>query len=191
MKREWQVLVLPLAVIAFSVGSASAARLSRGTSDAYTIEHESGAGRILFRANLVPEEENVLVRRALVRVPLGSVEFSRHMILRIHPVTTPWTAGQVSWTTGWSRDGGDFDDALWGRAEVFPSSAGVATFDITVIAKEMLEHGMANYGFILTIDPDEGVGLPASDLDALDALSGATVQVDWRRKPALRANVDS
>ena len=186
MKRTWQIVAIPMTLLVLNT-TANAERLSRSATDTYTITHESGVGRVLFHANLTAPEENVIVRRALLRVPLTAIEFSERMTLRVHPVTTAWSSGQVSWTTGWSREGGDFDDRLRARAEVSAQTEGEAIFDITVIAKEMLEHGMTNYGFILTVDPGEGLGLPAEDLEELESLAGATVQVEWRRKPALPA----
>ena len=190
MRSRWRAGAMVLAAVVVAGSEAGAERLSRSTTDACTIQHESGAGRILFRADLEPQEPRVLVGRALARVPLDSIELSRSMTLRVHPVTTAWTAGAVSWTSGWTRPGGDFDDRLRARAEVSGGSV-EAIFDITVIAKEMLEHGMTNYGFILTLEPSEGLGLPEADLEAFESLSGATVEVDWRRKPVLPARLDS
>jgi hypothetical protein len=190
MKRTLQIVALPLSILLLStIGQAE--RLSRPATDAYTITHESGVGRLLFHVSMTAPEENVIVRRALLRVPLNSIEFSEGMTLRVHPVTTAWSPGQVSWTTGWSREGGDFDDRLRARAEVSSESDGEAIFDITVIAKEMLEHRMSNYGFILTVDPAEGLGVPARELEDLESMEGATVQLEWRRKPTLPESIES
>jgi hypothetical protein len=179
------------AIAALLIASpAGAEKFSRSVGDVDSIEHESGVGRVLFRADL-STEENLLVRRALLRVPLGSVEFSRGMTLRIHPVTSTWSRGGVSWTNGWTRPGGDFDDLLHGRAEVSSSSQGEVIFDITVLAQEIIEHGAPNRGFILTRDPGEGLGLPESDLRGLESLTGATVQVEYRRRPSGPRGIDS
>jgi len=164
-------------------GPAGAEKLSRAVVDVDSIEHESGVGRILFRADLNTGDENVAVRRVLLRVPLGELELSRDMTLRVHPVTTVWTRGNVDWSTGWTRPGGDFDDLSRGRAEVSSGSRGEMIFDITLLAEEIIGHGAPNRGFILTIAPDQGLGLPAADLLALRSLSGATVQIEYRRRP--------
>ena len=122
------------------------------------VEPVTGVGRVLFRANLDVPEEYVAVRRALVRVPLGSLEISRDMTLRIHPVTTQWARGGVTWTNGWSRPGGDFEDLVHGRGELVVGRQDELIFDVTILATEILEHGVPNRGFLLTIDPGQGLG---------------------------------
>ena len=175
-------IVMVLAALAST--PLGAAELSRQVTDVTAIvEPEMGAGRVIFRADISVEDESVAVRRALLRVPLRSIEISRGMTLRVHPVTRDWARGAVSWTSGWSRAGGDFEDRVHGRAEVGPGRTGEAIFDITVLAKEILEHDVANRGFILTIDPGQGLGLPGEDLSRLGALSGATVEVQYRPVP--------
>ncbi|MEZ5065748.1 MAG: hypothetical protein R3B81_13530 [bacterium] len=144
-------------------------------------EPETHVGRVLFTADLSVPEEHVAVRRAYLRVPLPLFEASRAMTLRVHPVTTAWSRGAVGWTSGWSRAGGDFEDLVHGRAEIAAGGGGEAVFDITILAKEILEHDVPNRGFILTIDPGEGVGVPAADLEGLGALTGATIDVSYRK----------
>jgi hypothetical protein len=176
--------LIGVVLVAFMVTSPAAAeKVSRSVVGVDTIEHESGVGRILFRADLDMEDENVAVRRALLRVPLASHEFSRAMTLRVHPVTTEWSRGSVGWTTGWTRPGADFEDLLHGRTEVSRTSEGEIVVDISILVKEIIEHGAPNRGFILIRDPDEGLGLPASDLSGLGSLAGATVQIEWRGRP--------
>jgi hypothetical protein len=174
-----------MAVVAAVLAAASplpARELTRHVSDATTItEPDTGVGRVLFRADLSVEDENVSVRRAYVRVPMTAVELSEPMTLRIHPVTSEWDAGAVSWTS-WSEPGGDFESEVHGRAEVSARAEGEIVFDITILAKDILEHGVPNRGFLLTIDPGEGVGIPPGDVDAWD-LQGASVEVQYRRTP--------
>jgi hypothetical protein len=148
------------------------------------VEPQSSVGRVLFRADLDLPEEHVAIRRAVVRVPIGSVEVSRGMTLRIHPVTAQWARGAVGWTNGWSRPGGDFEDLVHGRAELVRGRGQEELrFDITVLAKEILEHGVPNRGFILTIDPGQGLGLPGEDLNRLGVLNGATLELQYRAVP--------
>ena len=176
-----------LALAAMAVLMASSADAEQRSWDfrdvTAIVEPETGVGRVLFRANLEVPDPHVAVRRALVRVPLGTLEISRDMTLRIHPVTREWARGGVTWTSGWSRPGGDFEDLLHGRAEVAEGRQDELIFDVTIMAKEILEYGAPNLGFLLTIDPGEGLGVPGADLVRLGSLSGARLEVEYRRTP--------
>ena len=89
---------------------ASAASFTSPVRDVASIsEPESGATRLLFTADLAVPEEHVALRRALLRVPVGSRESTEQMVLRVHPVTTAWSRGAVDWSSGWTRAGGDLE----------------------------------------------------------------------------------
>jgi hypothetical protein len=167
--------------ILLAAGPLAAEELTRTVTDVATItEPEHGAGRVLFRAEIPAPEGHVAVRRARVRIPLAGLELPEPITLRVHPVTAEWDAGTVSWT-GWSRPGGDFEERVHGRAEL-SGGEGEAVFDVTILAKEILEHGVPNRGFLLTVDPAQGVGIPSAALDAW-TLQGATLEIQYRRVP--------
>lgn len=155
---------------------------SRDITDVRTILDGEGVARVLFKVNAPVNLDGVAIRRATLRLSAsGSIE-SRKIRLRVHPVTTAWNSGAVSWTSPWTRPGGDFDDELHGRAQL---DLGVGTadlrFDVTPIVKEIVEHGMEADGFILTVDPADGRGIRTADLARLQNLVGATLEVTYRR----------
>lgn len=183
--------VLPLALVVLLATfprPATAERLDGSVSDMTTITHPTtGIGRVVFHADLSVAEEHVAVRRAFIRVPRTSLTVSEDMTLRIFPVTTAWSRGSVGWASGWSQEGGDFDPDLHARAEVPATGSDEIVFDITMLAKEILEHGADNLGFLVSMDPKRGEGLPAEDIEGWDELSGVEVEVQYRRVPRASA----
>ena len=161
---------------------ASAASFTSPVRDVASIsEPESGATRLLFTADLAVPEEHVALRRALLRVPVGSRESTEQMVLRVHPGTTAWSRGAVDWSSGWTRAGGDFEDLVYGWAEVSAGQSEVV-FDVSIPVKEILEYGAANRGFLVTVEPAAGLGLRAADAEAL-RLSNASLDVSYRQIP--------
>lgn len=163
-------------------GSAPAAELTRGVTDVTTISDGQGSSRMLFRLGSAIEVPNIAIRSAQLTFPVSSAASERRVPLRIHPVTAEWSAGAAAWT-GWSRDGGDFDEDLFGRAVVDLSSASQVRIDVTAVMKEVLEEGMEADGFILTVDPRDGVGIASGDVSSFSGLTGATLEMTYRRSP--------
>jgi hypothetical protein len=80
--------------------------------------------------------------------------------------------------------GGDFDEELFATADVDLSRGPAsAVFDVTTILKEVLESGMTADGFLLTVDPVDGAGIPVTDLTRFGALATATFDVHYRPLP--------
>ena len=52
---------------------------------------------------------------------------------------------------------------------------------MTILVKEMVEHRMFADGFILTVDPERGVGIPIADLPRLQALGSASLEIIYRK----------
>ncbi|HMB69182.1 MAG TPA: hypothetical protein VKU85_07710 [bacterium] len=175
-----------MGIIFAAAAGAVAANLTDGVRDVTVIQDASGNGRILFRAgNVLSGLTEAAVSKALLTVSMSGEASARTLPLRVHPVTTEsWTAGSVDWTAGWSRAGGDFDDEVF-AAEVNLARGGAAVvFDVTAILKEVIEAGMTADGFLLTVDPATGIGIPSADLGRFGTLSGATLEVTYRPLPA-------
>ena len=178
MRRAW----IGLASGVLLVGIASAAELTRGVTDVTTIADGQGSSRMLFRLASAIEVPDIAIRSAQLTFTVSRAASERKVALRIHPVTTAWSAGAAGWT-GWSRDGGDFDEDLFGRVEVDLSSSSEVRIDVTAVMKEVLEEGMQVDGFILTVDPREGAGIAAGDVSAFSGLSDATLEMTYRKSP--------
>ncbi|MBZ0267340.1 hypothetical protein K8I85_04245 [bacterium] len=177
------VLMATLLTILVS-SPALADRRSEPLSAHATITNEGDAHRLLFKADGLRSLESVAIRRARIEFDLSGATTDRTLHLSLSPVTTPWNAGSVHWNSGWRRPGGDFDEDLATEVALDLSRGGKASFDVTPILKEWLEHGMEYDGFILTVQPREGgEGIRGQDLGRLQGLDGASLIVDYRRVP--------
>jgi hypothetical protein len=105
------------------------------------------------------------------------------VLLRLHPVTSTWSAGGASWSGGWSRPGGDFDETVYSRTEVDLGRQGTVSLDATVPLRESLVGGMSSYGFLLTVDPRSGEGLTSDIAGRLQNLGSATLELKYRKVP--------
>jgi hypothetical protein len=155
-----------------------------GVKDVATITDESGVARVLFRLDGSIDLPNIAIERATLDLSLVGDAQERGLRLQIHPVTRSWNRSSVDWTTGWTRPGGDFEDDLYGRAEVhFDRGATHGSFDLTTPLKEVIEAGMDADGFILTLSPTDGRGIPADALSRFADLDEATVTIRYKRIP--------
>jgi hypothetical protein len=177
MKRAIGILLL-MAVPSFG------AEFTRTIRDVTPILDGEGAARVLFKLDAPIDASNVAVRSAKLTFRALGVPQERRLNLRLHPVTTAWTPGAVDWNTGWSRPGGDFDDARHSRAEIdLREASSELTIDCTAVFKEIVEGGVFADGFILTVDPSEGNGIRTADLARLQGLATATLDVKYRKIP--------
>lgn len=177
-------ILVPLLGFVVVASVAIADEMTLAVKDVATITDESAVARVLFRLDGTPELGNIAIARATLDVPLGGESEDRAFRLQIHPVTTQWNRTSVDWTTGWSRPGGDFEDDLYGRAEVhFDQGATHGVFDLTTPLKEIVEAGMEADGFILTLAPVDGRGIPGDELSRFADLGEATMTIQYKRLP--------
>jgi hypothetical protein len=170
------------------VQSSSADEATRGLKDIATITDESGVSRMLFRLDGGIDVPHFAIERATLDLGLVGESEDRGFTLRIHPVTTEWLRGAVNWTTGWTRPGGDFEEDLYSRSRVhFGSGSTHGVFDFTVPLKQVLEMGMPADGFILTLSPIDGRGIPSDALARFANLDRATVSIRYTVLPPLAA----
>jgi len=151
----------------------------------HAVINNGGDGhRFLFKADGLASLESVAVRHARIEFDLAGETTDRTLYLSLCPVTNTWEPGSVQWQGGWRRPGGDFDEDLASEVALDLSRAGKASFDVTPILKEWLEHGVEYDGFILTVQPREGgEGIRGQDLGRLQGLHGASLVVDYRKVP--------
>ncbi|MGQ0723231.1 MAG: hypothetical protein ACT4PE_16910 [Candidatus Eiseniibacteriota bacterium] len=158
----------------------SAEQLTRRVAGLTAIADVSGDSRVLFKMDSPVELENIAIRRAVLRFDATGMVVDRVLTLRVHPVTTPWVAGAVTWDAGWSRPGSDYDSELFALREVDLRSPSVELrFDLTTVFKEMVEEGMVTDGFMLTVDPGEGAGIAAADVARFASLAAGTFEVTY------------
>ena len=185
MKRTGKELVALAAVLgvsaAFNVGHAET--LTASVRDVTTISNGNGASRVLFDFAGIGNLGDVAVSRATLRFSLSGSTGEGKVLLRLHPVTSSWNPGGVSWSGGWSRAGGDFDETVYSRTEVNLSRQGTVSIDATVPLRESLVGGMSSHGFLLTVDPRSGEGLNSELVGRLQNLGSATLELNYRKVP--------
>jgi hypothetical protein len=170
------LMVLTLGSSAFAVDSVIP------LGDMSVLENGAGKARIVFHPAPLDLPENIAIGRAQLSFAIPLVGETRTVRVRVHPVTSAWTAGLVTWTLGWSQPGGDFDPDLAADAEVTLGVGGEASFDVTGILQE-IEAGYFADGFILTVPQEDGVGLNVADVAAFTGVAAATFDVFYRSIP--------
>jgi hypothetical protein len=183
VKTLWNA-ALPLVALMVASSPATADEVTLNVKDVATITDDSGVSRILFRVDGAEALSGIAIARAILDVGLTGESEDRAFRLQIHPVTTQWVHGSVDWGTGWSRPGGDFEDDLYGRASVhFGGGTTHGLFDLTTPLKEIVESGMVADGFILTLAPVEGRGIPSDAVARFADLDEATITIRYRNLP--------
>lgn len=112
------LLVLLATGVFVAATAAFGDELARPVRDVTVIQDEHGAARILFNVDPLTGLTDIAVSKALLRFTTAGVAEGRRMTLVVHPITRPWLAGSVSWTSPWSNPGGDFDPELYARLEL-------------------------------------------------------------------------
>jgi hypothetical protein len=152
--------------------------------DVAAIEDGQGNARILFHWSAPINAEHFAIGRAFIKFDVTGEPESRSIRLRLHPVTSPWGTADVAWASGWSEPGGDFDAEEMSTADIdLSKGASTVSADVTEIMKT-LENGEISNGFLVTVDPADGIGLKETDLPRFDGIANASLEVTWRKVPA-------
>jgi hypothetical protein len=180
--KHWILAGIVLAAASVWSPGAMADTATLTLHDVSWIDNGEGAARALFRTSNVPNPRRIVIRQALLRLPLPGPPVERTFELQVHPVTKTWNPETVDWTSDWSRPGGDFDDELFARGSVDLNSGNpVLILDVTAILKELVEERMEADGLILTVPPHQGIGIPNADRARVQGITTATLEVKYRR----------
>jgi hypothetical protein len=164
---------------------ADARQMAGTVKDVTELLDGKGSARILFRLSPAEKLDGMIVSQTTVTFDAVGVPTKEPLRLRVYPVTTAWTAGAVSWTSGWTRQGGDYDPDIYVPVEVdLSSGSSKVELDLTPLVKETVEGGAVTDGFLLTADPDVATGLAVTDVPAFLSLSTATVDIRCREVPS-------
>jgi len=69
--------------------------------------------------------------------------------LRINPITTGWSSGNVGWTNPWSNAGGDFNDSLTAFGHIRQSGDSDTRIDVTRLIQIYKNGRIPNYGLLI------------------------------------------
>ena len=160
--------------------------VERSVSDVAYIDNGEGESRVLFRWGDLSELGHIVIKGARLEIPITGSATERALELRFHNLTTEWNAGSVSWSNGWSRPGGDFDESVYSALSLdLGRGAHAATADVSQLLKEVYESGASSEGVLLTLHSDEAEreGIASGDLSRFSSLASATLHVDYVKVP--------
>jgi hypothetical protein len=179
-----RILFVAVALALLPSVDATAREIETPLRDRHVITDGEGAGRILFRTGSIDLGSSSRIERATLAIPFTGTAEARTLELRLCPVTTAWNSG-VTWDSGWTEAGGDFDETSCSRAEItFSRGDGVAVFDVTQALKEILEDGAFADGFILRERNGSRAGFDVDDLDRFANFGSAEVTITTSVMPA-------
>jgi hypothetical protein len=159
----------------------TATQITAGIRDVSTISNGRGEERILFRLPDLGLPENALILRVTLEFTVDAQPDSLPEQIQVHPVTAAWSAGAVDWMSGWQRPGGDIDPDLYSRLDVDLSQGGRAIgIDVTNLVKAQVEDGVFADGFLLTVPPYAGEGLPVAPTPRYLSMESGSVDVSYR-----------
>lgn len=165
-------------------GTALAEQVTSVPGRSATIDDGEGHSRILLPWAAPTEDENVTVSRAIFHFEVGGETEERLLRVRLYPITSAWTPETVDWANGWSSPGGDIDEEVWCHATIeLERGSHTFAFDVTNVVKEVMEEGYEPYGFLITSEPSEGIGLQEGDLGRFSEIADGSLEVSWRRVP--------
>lgn len=175
------VATLPLVLVT----GARADRIEVPLGEPQVITSETQVARVLFAAPDLAGLDDSLLFSARLEFALGAPA-EGEVYVQVNPITTEWTGGSVSWTSPWSRPGGDRDEDHFRTERV---DAGDATFtvDVTSILRAALDGEIEAHGFVLSAPHAAAEGLAAADLGRLGSLAAGKLVVEHRKFRTPRA----
>ncbi len=169
-----------------AVGPAAADRAELPLGTATIISSEAGAARVLFRAPDLAALGDPLIFSAHLEFTLPRAATGPETYVQVNAITRDWATGSVSWTSPWTRAGGDRDDTYFRSGQV-DAEATALRLDVTSLVRAMVEGEIESYGFMLSVPYGVGEGFRAAELSRLGTLSAGRLVVEHRQFRAPKA----
>jgi hypothetical protein len=161
---------------------ASGVKQTLTPTDQATITDSSGESRMLVLFEGVTDLQNEWIQSATLHFPLSSA-MPADMDLMIDVPRSQWNSG-ASWTSPWTRAGGDPYDE---QAVVRPARAGlsgVVSMDVTHLVRSMAAGEIPEHGFMVWPVGGSRVGLSTAELAAFGSRSQASLEITYRKLSA-------
>ena len=137
--------------------------------------------RILVNWNLPANLDMRFVDAAVISIKLEK-EGTKQLGVQLHPLTSAWSAQNASWTAGWTKAGGDFDQEVASPALLTNQNAGAVSIDVYLSIREILANQRSNYGFIIVPERAEGVALKPIAANEGARLANSKLILAYREK---------
>ena len=168
-----------LAVVALTLpGIAFADRHVYPLAEARVIASPEAAGRILLDFASLQELQHVVVSSAYLEVPLPDAVLEQELEICVYPLSRGWARQAATWTTPWSRAGGDLDESYFDEVTIPAGQrTGTLRLNVTQVVDEIVTRGAPSYGFILSVPLRRGDGFTVGQRALLGTMSGARLVV--------------
>jgi hypothetical protein len=180
MKTIRSLMLVGLVLLATT---ARAEYLEIEASEIATIEptDKSEAPRILVKWDLPKDLDKKIIDGAVVTMTVA-VDGDSPLSLDVMPMTTSWSASTAAWSSGWSKEGGDFADSLPSPALVTDKNGGKISADVYPVLIEQIAGNLSNFGFIIVPDKDSDTKSKAVTANNPAKLADAKLIIAYRNR---------
>lgn len=146
----------------------------------------TGETRFLLDIGSLDAVRNERILSARIRIPLPGLIPGQELPLELYGLTTSWRGAVPTWTTPWTRPGGDLDVASAAfRGLEGGSRVTTLELDVTHIIRAMAEGDVAENGFMLVPAETDRDGFDEGERAILGALMGGELVISYRKLSAL------
>ncbi|MFN8179835.1 MAG: hypothetical protein U0167_18030 [bacterium] len=159
-------------------------------SDVRVISDGSGHVRLLVNPGSLLALQGKFVEAAVLTLPMDGQILTRELDVRVFPITRSWESGVVTWTTPWSRAGGDVDERRM-CAERLADGERPTTLRLNIsgIVREMVDGSIDCHGFLLGVARHQGAGFRPEELARFGGLQGLALRVKvWEGRSQARGH---
>lgn len=136
------------------------------------------SGRLLFKFDLPEGLANSTIDYAqLIFTATPDTGQGHVCLMGIFPLTEKWEPSALSWSEGWTEQGGDYLDSIYSVSMIRLSEDKLTRVDITDIVQLWVEGTLANHGLIVMPLEDSGRFLKLHPTPGLDLGAKAKVRI--------------
>lgn len=179
--KAWHIAVAALMLTC--QGTAWAEFMKIQASEIVTIQpaDQSEGPRLLVRWKLPEELGELIVDGAAIEMKVP-VEKGDDFPVQVAPLETNWSADEVAWADGWSKDGGDFSRDISSVAIVRSKRDMVIRADVYLTLLEQISGARQNFGFIVVSDPETQATIARITANDESGLAHAELIIAYRER---------
>ena len=107
---------------------------------------------VLMKPQIEFPDTTMVVGRAFLNLTASPLTDDTTFIsIRLHPITTDWDPGNVSWDSPWTDPGGDFDSVLYAEKMITLPNNQEIRIDFTDLCMRWADGRLPYYGFMLRV----------------------------------------
>jgi len=177
------LFILTLLVIGLAASAVQAEYLEITASEIASIEpaDKSASPRVLVKWTLPPNLKDKIVDAAVIdmEVPIST---GMNVVVDVAPVKTAWSASSVSWSSGWSKAGGDYDMDVSSPAILTARNDYQVVADVYELILAQIAGERTDNGFIVVPEASEDGKLATVSANNVTSLSKAKLIIAYRNR---------